>query len=104
MTITVQAFLLCNFVSIDETSRNTNILGIFDVILAKRFPATHMNCAVYARLHLWDEPRTSLSILMEAPAMTKTQLLAPMEMKSDLNGKTRSEYFVTAGKRRATTS
>jgi hypothetical protein len=128
MTVTVQAFLLCNSVSIDETSRNTDILGVFDVVLARRFPAAHMNCAVYARLHLLDEPRSRLSIVMEAPAMTKTQLLAPVEMKPDLNGrvklicrlerlalpqegiytlqllvngKTRSEYLVTAVKRRS---
>jgi hypothetical protein len=128
MTITVQAFLLCNSVSIDEASRNTDILGVFDVVLVKRFPATHTNCAVYARLHLWDEPKARLSIVMEAPAMTKTQLLAPVEMKPDLNGrvklicrlerlvlpeegiytlqllvngKTHSEYLVTAVKRRS---
>jgi hypothetical protein len=128
MTITVQAFLLCNSVSIDETSKITDILGVFEVALVKRFPATHTNCAVYARLHLWDEPKTRLSIVMEGPAMTKTQLLAPLEMKPDLNGrvklicrlprlalpqegiytlqllvngKTRSEYLVTAVKRRS---
>jgi hypothetical protein len=128
MTVTVQSFLLCNSVSIDETSRNTDILGVFEVVLVKRFPATHTNCAVYARLHLWDEPGASLSIVMETPEMTKRQLLAPMEVKPDLNGrvklicrierfalskegiytlqlvvngKTRSEYLVTAVKRRS---
>jgi hypothetical protein len=128
MTITVQAFVLCNSVRIDETSRNTDILGVFDIVLVKRFPATHTNCAVYARLHLWDEPGASLSIAMETPEMTKRQLLAPMEAKPDLNGrvklicrierlalpkegiytlqlavngKTRSEYLVTAVKRRS---
>jgi hypothetical protein len=126
MTVTVQSFLLCNSVSIDETSRNTDIRGVFEVVLVKRFPATHTNCAVYARLHLWDEPGASLSIVMETPEMTKRQLLAPMEVKPDLNGrvklicrieqfalpkegiytlqlvvngKTRSEYLVTAVKR-----
>src|ERR1700685_4597419 len=87
MTITVQAFLLCNSVSIDETSRNTDILGVFDVVLAKSFPAVHANCAVYARLHVWDEPKSRLSIVMETPAVTKTQLLAPVEVKPDLNGR-----------------
>src|ERR1700678_3706128 len=128
MTVTVQSFLLCNSVSIDETSRNTDIRGVFEVVLVKRFPATHTNCAVYARLHLWDEPGASLSIVMETPEMTKRQLLAPMEVKPDLNGrvklicrierlalpkegiytlqlavngKTRSEYLVTAVKRRS---
>jgi hypothetical protein len=128
MTVTVQSFLLCNSVSIDETSRNTDILGVFDVVLVKRFPATHTNCAVYARLHVWDEPGAHVSIVMDTPAMTKRQLLAPMEMKPDLNGivklicrlprlalpqegiytlqlvvngKTRSEYLVTAVKRRS---
>ncbi len=128
MTVTVQAFLLCNSVSIDEKSRNTNILGVFDVVLVKRFPATHTNCAVYARLHLWHEPKARLSIAIETPTMTKRQLLGPMEMKPDLNGrvklicrlerlalpqegiytlqllvdgKTRSEYLLTAVKRRS---
>ena len=44
------AMLLCDQVIVDERSKKKTLVGVFDVIYAKSFPAKHSSLSVYARL------------------------------------------------------
>jgi hypothetical protein len=44
------AMLLCDQVIVDERSKKKTLVGLFDIIYAKSFPAKHPSLSVYARL------------------------------------------------------
>jgi len=44
------AILLCDTIIVDERSKKKTLVGIFDVIYAKEFPAKHRPLSVYVRL------------------------------------------------------
>jgi hypothetical protein len=87
MGITVQAFLVCNSVVIHQPSRIADIQGVFDRVFAAKFPVVFKSCTVFTRLLILGEPRCVVSIAMEAPAGAAIQILAPRELKPDLNGR-----------------
>jgi hypothetical protein len=128
LSATVQAFLLCKSVVIQKGSRVADVNGVFDSITVPGFPATCENCALFVRLIVWDEATCSVSVVMESPSLARRQIMDPYVAKPDPNGKvqvickisrvsfaeegiytlqlrvngtTRSEFHVTAIKRRA---
>jgi len=44
------AILLCDQIIVDEISKKKTLVGIFDLIYAKQFPAEHRPLSVYVRL------------------------------------------------------
>jgi hypothetical protein len=44
------AFLICDQVITDETSKKKTLVGVFDHIMVKQFPARHGPVSLYARL------------------------------------------------------
>lgn len=44
------ALLLCDSVIVDEQSKKKTLVGVFDRVLAKQFPARHRPVTIYVRL------------------------------------------------------
>jgi hypothetical protein len=44
------AILLCDQIIVDERSKKKTLVGVFDTVYAKQFPATHRRLSVYVRL------------------------------------------------------
>lgn len=44
------AILLCDQIIVDERSKKKTLVGVFDVIHVKNFPALHPSLSIYARL------------------------------------------------------
>jgi hypothetical protein len=83
MSITVQAFLLCN--SVERAPNKPTMLAMFDILLAARLPATR-KCALFCRLFAGDQRQHEISLLMETPALVTHQLLAPRKFAPNPNG------------------
>jgi hypothetical protein len=62
------------------------VQGIFDILLAGSFPATHPKCAVFCRLYLPDQRKCIVSLVMETPVLVTKQLMAPRKCSPKPNG------------------
>jgi hypothetical protein len=83
MSITVQAFLLCN--SVEKAPNKPTMLAMFDILLAAHFPAAR-KCALFCRLFAGDQRQHEISLSMETPARVTHRLLAPRKFAPNPNG------------------
>jgi hypothetical protein len=86
MSVSVQAFLLCQSVVNEQGTRLKIIQGLFDRLTAARLPTTRENCAFFIRFSVSDRPKCAVSIVKESPTQAKTQILAPISTNPDPNG------------------
>jgi hypothetical protein len=83
MSVTVQAFLLCD--SVDAGLLKPTALNFFDLLMASRFPVSR-KCAIFCRLYLPDQAEYRLSILMETPTAVSRQLMPTTPRRPKPNG------------------
>ena len=73
------AILLCDQIIVDEQSKKKTLVGIFDVIYAKGFPAQHPSLSVYARL---TDAEGQYSFRMDYVQVKNDQLIGKGEVPS----------------------
>jgi hypothetical protein len=127
LSVTVQAFLVCRSVTVQPVSSLTDIVGVLDVVSAANFPLQVVDWAIYIRLLVFDEADCDAVVFVQSPSLVERQLMKAVKVKPDPNGKVkislrigklelpepgiytlqlrvdgviRSEYHVTAVKRR----
>jgi hypothetical protein len=86
LTITVQAFLLCDGVVIDSHSSKPIVQGVFDQIAAAAYPATHPNCSLFVRLLLEGETACNIGVAVLTPSGTRDLPIPQQSMKPAANG------------------
>jgi hypothetical protein len=84
MSVTVQAFLLCDSVD-GGSNRATTTLAVYDKLLAGRLP-TARKCSVFCRLYANEVRKYSIALQMETPSATSVQLMAPRMFGAKPNG------------------
>jgi hypothetical protein len=83
MSVTVQAFLLCD--SVERIQGKATMLAMYDILLASRFPATR-KCSIFCRLYAADQRDHGVALLMETPTQTTRELMAHRKFVPKPNG------------------
>lgn len=78
--VRVEAFLLCDDVSIDRFSKTT-VQGIFDRVVCESFPSTYPALVIFARLRFQRPGTCNVEFEVQAPSGTK-ELAAPQKVTS----------------------
>jgi hypothetical protein len=95
VSVDVQAFLLCKSHVIQEGSRLNDILGIFDSIRVDDFPAIADNYTLFIKIVVLDEAVCRMAVMMESPSLQTRQILGPLTVKPDPNGKVQVDCKIT---------
>lgn len=84
MSVTVQAFLLCDSVG-GGSNRTPTMLAVYDKLLAGRFP-TGRKCSVFCRLYVKELRKYTIALRIETPSAATLQLMAPRIFRAKPNG------------------
>jgi len=85
-SVTLQALLICDQVIQDSQSSKKTLVGIFDKIFSKQFPALHPRFAVFTRFRCEPGKRVSTGYRITGPSGLNAEIGRPNDLDVGASG------------------